>query len=301
MLEGVLGQGGVVDLDVELEVVHQVVFAQEGDDGGGVEVVLMLGGLHRLGLDEEGALEAVFTGIVPGHVQEAGQVIQLPFHVGVEQAHVAFAAAPEDVVLAVELDGGVEGILHLGAGAGDDVEVGIGGRAVHVAGMAEEVGRAPEQLDAGSIHLFPGIVGDGGQAALRLRQGAGLVDQIEIVKAEIGDADLGDELKGGVHLVFGALNGIRGAVPWELHGADAEGIAARIAEGMPVGDGEPEVLIHRLAAHHAVLVVILKGQRIVALRPLVGDAADAFEVFLVAGQRGAAVACHRFFFILCWE
>jgi hypothetical protein len=45
----VAGEGGVVGLDVELEVVHQAVFAQEVEAGGGVGVVLVGGGFAGLG------------------------------------------------------------------------------------------------------------------------------------------------------------------------------------------------------------------------------------------------------------
>jgi hypothetical protein len=58
VLEGVAGERGVVGLDVELEVLLQAVGAQEGDAAGDVEVVLVLGRLLRLGLDQELALEA---------------------------------------------------------------------------------------------------------------------------------------------------------------------------------------------------------------------------------------------------
>jgi hypothetical protein len=58
VLEGVAGQRRVVGLDVELEVLLEAVGAQEGDPAGDVEVVLVLGRLLRLGLDQELALEA---------------------------------------------------------------------------------------------------------------------------------------------------------------------------------------------------------------------------------------------------
>ena len=54
VLEGVARQGGVVVLDVEAEVVvARAVALQECVDRGGVVVVLVLGRLARLGLDEQ--------------------------------------------------------------------------------------------------------------------------------------------------------------------------------------------------------------------------------------------------------
>ena len=58
VLEGVARQGGVVGLDVHLEVLVQTILPQEADGGGGVEVVLVLHGLLGLGLDVEVAGEA---------------------------------------------------------------------------------------------------------------------------------------------------------------------------------------------------------------------------------------------------
>ena len=84
-------------------------------------------------------------------MQEAGQVVQLALHVGVEQGLVALAPAPEDVARAAELLGDLQGLLHLRGGEGEDVGVAARGRAVHVARVAEQVGRAPEQLDAGAL------------------------------------------------------------------------------------------------------------------------------------------------------
>ena len=57
MVERVAGQGGVVDLDVELVLVGQPVALEEPVHRGGVVVVLVLGGPVRLGPAEAGAGE----------------------------------------------------------------------------------------------------------------------------------------------------------------------------------------------------------------------------------------------------
>ena len=68
-----------------LKCVEQIVVAQEVEAGRGVGVVLVLGRLLGLGLDVELAREADLLGVVDGHVQEAGQMIELALHVGVPQ------------------------------------------------------------------------------------------------------------------------------------------------------------------------------------------------------------------------
>jgi hypothetical protein len=88
---------------LNLKMLLQAVGAQEGDAAGDVEVVLVLGRLLRLGLDEELALEADALGVVDRHVDERGEVVLLALQVGVEERLVTLAAAPEDVVFAAEL------------------------------------------------------------------------------------------------------------------------------------------------------------------------------------------------------
>ena len=148
------GERGVVGFEVELEMRQQIVLPEEIEAGGGVGIVLVLGRLFGLGLDVELALEADFLGVVDGHVQELGEVVELALHVGVPEVLITFAAAPEDVAGAVELLGDFERFLHLRRGVGKDVGVAAGGRAVHVARVAEQIGGAPEQLDAGALLLF---------------------------------------------------------------------------------------------------------------------------------------------------
>lgn len=47
----------VITLNVEFEMIHEVVLPQEADSGGCIPVVLVLGGLLRFGLQQEGAFE----------------------------------------------------------------------------------------------------------------------------------------------------------------------------------------------------------------------------------------------------
>ena len=53
MLKGVTCKGCMVCLDVDLEILFKAVLAQEGKNGCGVIVILMLGRLLGLGLDVE--------------------------------------------------------------------------------------------------------------------------------------------------------------------------------------------------------------------------------------------------------
>ena len=147
--EVVTGQGGVVGLNVEFEMFFQFVLAQEGQHRGAIEVVLVLGGLAGFWFDEELPLKADLLGVIDGHVEEFGSVICLAAHVGVEQADVAFATTPEDVVFTTEFEGNVEHLFHRVGAVGNDVSAGAGARTLGKAWMREHVGGAPEELDAG--------------------------------------------------------------------------------------------------------------------------------------------------------
>ena len=85
VFKGVAGQGGVIGFDVELELVQQVVFAEEAQNGSGVVVVLVLGRLFGFGFHEQGAGKADCLFVFNGHVQEARELVLLVGHVGVEQ------------------------------------------------------------------------------------------------------------------------------------------------------------------------------------------------------------------------
>ena len=98
----------MVGFEVELERIGQAVAAQEGDDVGGVEIVLMNGRLLRLRLDQELAGEADLLLVLDCEMEEPREMVEFAFQVGVVEVRVTLTAAPEDVVLAAELLGDFE-------------------------------------------------------------------------------------------------------------------------------------------------------------------------------------------------
>ena len=59
--------------------------------------------------------------------------------------------------------------------------------------------------------------------------------------------------------------------------ADAERVGAGAAEGVPVDDREPQVVLHRLALDDLVGVVVLEGERVLRLRTFELDPLDLWE------------------------
>src|ERR1700724_2160360 len=127
VLEGVAGQGGVVDLDVGPDLLLEPEALEEGVEGGGVEIVLVLGGLAGLGLHQDRAFESAAVLVVDDEGEEPAQLLQLVLDVRIEEGLVALPAAPEDVVLPAELASGVHGLLDLRGRHGKDLRVRIGG------------------------------------------------------------------------------------------------------------------------------------------------------------------------------
>ena len=84
VLERVAGENGVVLLDVELDVFQQVVALQETVAGGDVKIVLVLGRLFRLGLDQDRSVETDLVLVLDHQRNEAAELVEFAPHVGVE-------------------------------------------------------------------------------------------------------------------------------------------------------------------------------------------------------------------------
>ena len=96
-----------------LHLVFEPEALQEAIHRRGIEIVLMLGRLVRLGLDQDRAREADLVLVLDHHRQEAAEIVLLALHIGVEDGVIAFAPAPQHVVGAAQAMRGFERIAHL--------------------------------------------------------------------------------------------------------------------------------------------------------------------------------------------
>ena len=159
-----------------------------------------------------------------------------------------------------------------------DIEVGVGAGAVHVTLVAEHIGRAPEQLDTGLGLLLLEVGDDLLEIRLILLDGRRLIHQVHIVEAVITYAQLLHDLKTGVHLVLGPLDGGRTLVPGEMLGAGAELVAALGAERVPPGHGELEPVFHLAAGDDALGLIVVERKRILGLLPFKRDLSKSGEI-----------------------
>ena len=114
----------VVALDVESEGILEAELAKETGGGGDVPVVLVFARLLGFGLDEKGTGAAGGGPVRARRAEERGVSRALGREVGGGEMRVALAAAPEVERLAAELASDVHRLLHLRAGADEDVHAG---------------------------------------------------------------------------------------------------------------------------------------------------------------------------------
>src|SRR5262249_17225588 len=136
---------------------------------------------------------------------------------------------------------------------------------------------APQQLDASAGHLFLDAGDDAVEVGVALFEGRTFGRDVAIVKGEERRAELLEELEGDLQLQLRRLERALHLEPGPVEGAGAEHVRARPRERVPVANGAAQMLGDGFAEHHAVFVVVTKGQRICALWPLVADRFDARE------------------------
>ena len=102
---------------------------------------------------------------------------------------------------------GLQDLLHLGSGVGEHLRIGVGGRAGGIAEMSEQVGGSPEQLHAGLGHLLRDRLDHRLEIPGRFGERAGLGSDVPIVETEVRQAELGEELEGGIKLGAAAVIG----------------------------------------------------------------------------------------------
>ena len=97
-MEAVTRERGVIDFEVQPELVFESVAVEKGAHRRRIVIVLMLGRLVRLRLQEQGPLEADAMLVFDDEMQEARELRLLAAEFGEEQGVVALAPAPEDVI-----------------------------------------------------------------------------------------------------------------------------------------------------------------------------------------------------------
>lgn len=154
--------------------------------------------------------------------------------------------------------------------------------------MREQIGGAPQQLDAGVGLALLGNAHHVLEVVFVLADVVRIRRQVDVVKAVIRHAELGEEFERGIGLGFGTRQRGVAYVPRIRTRARAERIGAIAAEAVPVGHRKAQVFGHGLAGDLLVGVVHLECERVVRIAAFEADLADAGEVFFRADENGVA-------------
>src|SRR5262249_20075657 len=140
MLEAVASERRMIGLDIDANFLLQAVALEEAVDRRGVEIVLVLGWLARLRLDEDGALEADLVLVLDNQVEEGAGLGELALHIGFEQVLIAFAAPPQQIIAPPQLRGVFQHFLPRRRGKEEDFGIGFGAPPRHEAAVGKEIG-----------------------------------------------------------------------------------------------------------------------------------------------------------------
>ena len=194
--------------------------------------------------------------------EEPGELLLLAREVGVEQRVVAFAAAPQDVVLAAEPLRDLEHDLDLGRGIREDVRVGVRRGACRVSRVAEQVRRAPQELHPRALLVGSGLVHERQEVGARLGECRAVRSDVTVVEAVVGDPELREELEGGGEALPRGGHRVGSGEPWPVECTDPEHVLAVVREAVPEADADPEVVLHALPEDEAVRLVHLERKRV---------------------------------------
>ena len=114
---------------------------------------------------------------------------------------------------------------------------------------------------------------------MALLQRGALWRDVPIVETIEGRAEFFHELDEHPRAVLRIGHIIIGRLPRPHCRAGAEGVIARAAHGVPIGDAEAQVVLHGFALDYLVGVVMLEGQRIFGIRPFVFNRLNVREKF----------------------
>ena len=253
------GEGRVVGFQVQLEVIHQAILAEEIQARCGVRVVLVRSGLARLRLDVKLASEADLFRVVHGEVEQVREVIEFALHVGIKEGGVTLATTPEGVAFTAKLESAVHGCFHLSCAVGECIGVRRGAGTLRVTRVGEQASGAPEQLFTSRFLEIEQMVSDLLEGGVGFRQVAELRCDVAVVPAVVVDAGLIEELEEDIGALEGVVHGIALVIPWHQRSRASEGVGKTVAHHVPVGGGEAGVLLHRLTRDDFVRVVLLEG------------------------------------------
>ena len=102
MLESMTRQGSVINFNIQFKITIKAIMAQEAYHCCSVIIVLVLCRFHWLGLYQEGTFETTTPPVITCHSQHHCHMIKFALHISIEEGHISFSSAPEDIIFATQ-------------------------------------------------------------------------------------------------------------------------------------------------------------------------------------------------------
>ncbi len=279
MLESVTCQSGMVGFDVHLEIFVKAVLTYKANRGSGIEIILMLHGFFWLGLDEEIASKADGATIRNRHFHELSDVFLFKLHIGVEQGFIAFTTAPEHIACCAEFDSHFQAFFDLCGSVAINIYAIGRASAIHEARIAKHVRRCPQAFDACFVHLFLDVVGDDIKAFVGFFEGVSFWNEVDIMEAEVFDAELLHKFKACIYFGDGVFHRARDGAKIFVSGARSEHIRTCCAKIVPPSHGKVEMFFHGFAHDDALCIVVFKSKFIFGIATFIGNFGQVSENF----------------------
>ncbi|MNV69584.1 hypothetical protein D3C71_1625000 [compost metagenome] len=162
----------------------------------------MFGGLLRFRFNQQGTAETDFVFVIDHHLHEAANLLTFLTQVSVEQRFVAFATAPQDVILTTQLMRGIHCGHDLSSGPTEHFRVWVGCRTRAVARVGEAVCRAPQQLHAALLLFFTQIIHHLSKVVQILFKRRAFRRDVNIVEAVIRNVQFVEKLECHIGFAF---------------------------------------------------------------------------------------------------
>jgi len=250
----------VVGFDVDFEVWVQIVFAQKGEHGRNIEIVLVFGWFFWFGFDQELSGEANFTRVIDRHLQVPRVIVQLERCVRIEKRFIALPTAPEDVVFSAEFLGDFKHLLYLSRCKCEYIRVAGCCCTVDETRMRECVRCSPEQLYSRLLHEGFDVCNHFIKVSVLFAEAVAFGCDIVIVEAEVTNPQLAHKLKGSIGTGSGTLHRVDDIIPYFLHCSGPEGVRTVAHKGVPEAGCETEVVLHGFHTDKLFRIVVLKGE-----------------------------------------
>ena len=206
------------------------------------------------------SIKADFVCVVLSHVEELGNVWLFALHFSVPEWFVTFTAAPEDVVFSTNPLADFQTVLQLCTSVCVDLCRWSRSSTSQETRIGKQVERVPQYLHASRLLVFNDLVDDLVQILIGFTQRVAFWSQVAVVETEVVNTQLVIEFKSIVNFCQSIVHWVSVLVIWTNRRAITKWVNQPLVKRVPVGNWEPQPILHLLAQNFFFWVVVLECQ-----------------------------------------